>query len=154
MPIHTPTERNSAAASANGQLARNSAMSSCKSGFTAASVVICTEDAAQFEALRAAYHRQVRPRTQVESDLLDIAITALWRKRRVLAMVAAAHDLEMKGLAPADPNLRLLQRHDGRLTRDFIHSWNLLCDFLSDPAPIGDPAHEPRATSNEPPSPT
>ena len=184
-----PSLRKLIAACSNGKLARGaktpeglarSAMNSLQHGLTAATVVIRAEDPAQYEALRAAYHRDVGPRTQIESDLLDVALAALWRHRRALAMESAAYDLETErqaldiardfhSISPdvrvwlafrADPDLHLLHRYAARLTREFICSLRLLQDFLANPPTSPGPPtttpdpqppnYEPRPTNHEP----
>ncbi len=54
-----------------------------KHGIDAASIVIPGEDAADYDALVAQYHREYQPRSASESFHVDTMIRADWQKRRL-----------------------------------------------------------------------
>src|ERR1035437_1458750 len=75
--------------SAEGKSA--SRFNALKHGIDAASLVIPGEDAADYEALAAHYHREFRPESPSEIFHVDAMLRADWQKRRLLLVEADLH---------------------------------------------------------------
>ena len=65
-------------------------LNALRHGLAAESVVIETEDKAQFEESRAAFEAEHQPCGPTENLLLDQIVVAAWRLRRTRAMSAGA----------------------------------------------------------------
>jgi hypothetical protein len=117
-----------------------------KLGMYTKDVVLPTEDVAQYNALRAAFHAEHQPETPTEEMLVDTIVIALWRRRRLQATEVGFHDYRICELSPilhkrydvVTPNAEMahavrddytgprmlsdLWRHDARLERSIFRS--------------------------------
>lgn len=99
-PEHTASPATVAANRANAQLSTgpktcagkaNSSLNAVKTGLTARTVLLPTDDVSQYEHHLRAYHDELQPVGQRESDLaLSIAETA-WRLKRIPALESAIY---------------------------------------------------------------
>ena len=118
-------------------------------GLCAATFLIETEDPAEFNAVRGCYYTRFGPRDQVENDLVDKIVHAIWNEKRAWAMEHESINIQMVKMAPdfaakfselssiaraalafselaGAPSLPLLHRYAARLSNEFHRSLKTL----------------------------
>ena len=140
---------------------RRSSQNALKHGFSAETIVLPTEDSAEFNQLLAAYTNQFLPNGPVELDLVHQMVAAKWRLRRLSTIETQlfakaiareeerAADRDEEQLTPTEslaeafsslansPDLAFLHRTESRLERSYSRALrNLLqLQHLRQPRP-------------------
>ena len=85
------------------------ALNALKHGLTARDVVLTTESCDQFDELRDAYYRRLKPVDYMESDLVDDLVVVRWEIRRMRCICHSHFELEIQRPNP-DPALKSFTR--------------------------------------------
>jgi hypothetical protein len=127
----------------------NSSQNALKSGIDAESLIIRTEDPAQYRALADAYFAQFTPATEHERTLVDALISSEWLRRRYLRVESCTWNSRLDGntsLSAAytwvDEKLARVDRRINSAQRNFQQALKQLMDIQAKRAlePTPEPA--------------